>query len=104
MARLSRQDRNVAALLIAAAIGLLLLPWYAIEDGIWGFGWLAAYPDAKTAPALLQAASFGAGWLWPLFLALVIPLPALFNHRHGAFLVTAGGAFGLVYLFLEGFL
>jgi len=104
MARLSRQDRNVAALLIAAGIGLAVLPWYAIESGFWSFGWLSAFPDAKTAPALLQTSTFGAGWLWPLFLALVIPLPALFGHRRGALLITIGGGFGLVYLFLEGFL
>ncbi|HEX6118884.1 MAG TPA: ABC transporter permease subunit [Dongiaceae bacterium] len=104
MAGLSRQDRNVLFLLIAAAVGLVLLPWYATEAGFWTFGWLPAYLDGKTAPALLQAATFGRAWLWPLFLALVIPLPALFGHRHGALLVAIGGLFGLAYLLLEGFL
>ncbi|HEY1383775.1 MAG TPA: iron ABC transporter permease [Dongiaceae bacterium] len=104
MARPSRQDRNVILLLIAAAVGLALLPWYAIEAGFWSFGWLSAYPDPKTAPALVQASAFGRAWLWPLVLGLVIPLPALFNHRHGARFILAGGAFGLAYLILEGFL
>jgi iron(III) transport system permease protein len=104
MAAPSRQDRNLVMLLIAVAVGLLLLPWYAIETGFWSFGWLAGYPDAASAPALLQALVFERGWLWPLFLALAMPLPALFGHKQGASLAIAGGAFGLFYLFLEGFL
>ncbi|NJM92138.1 MAG: iron ABC transporter permease, partial [Rhodospirillaceae bacterium] len=82
MAASTRQDRSLLALLIAGAVGLVLLPWYALESGFWGFAWLAAYPDASAAPALLQAAWHDRGWLWPLFLALALPLPALFGHRH----------------------
>jgi iron(III) transport system permease protein len=104
MARLSRQDRNVIILLIAAAVGLVLLPWYAIEAGFWSFAWLPGYPDQKTAPALVQASAFGCAWLWPLFLALVIPLPGLFRPRRSAPFILGGGAFGLAYLLLEGFL
>jgi iron(III) transport system permease protein len=104
MATPSRQDRNLVTLLIAAAVGLFLLPWYAIETGFWSFGWLAGFPDAASAPAVMQALAFERGWLWPLFLALAMPLPALFGHKQGALLTIAGGAFGLAYLFLEGFL
>ena len=104
MTSLSRQDRHVALLLIAAAIGLLLLPWYGTEAGFWSFAWLGLYPDAASAPALLQALSFERFWLWPLFLALLLPRPALLGHRAGGLLVAAGGAFGLGYMLLEGFL
>ena len=91
-------------MLIAAAVGLFLLPWYAIESGFWSFGWLGSFPDAATAPALLQAPMHGAPWLWPIFLALLIPLPALFGHRSAGYFVAAAGAFGLSYMFLQGFL
>ncbi len=104
MKALSPQDRQVVLLLAAAAIGLALLPWYAIEDGFWSFGWLAGYPDAASAPALIQAAAFDRGVLWPVFLALAMPLPALFGHRRGAALVLAGGTFGISYMLLQGFL
>jgi iron(III) transport system permease protein len=104
MARFSRQDKHVLALLAAVVVGLILLPWYAIDSGFWLFGWLGNYPDAATAPALLQASVFGRAWLWPVFLALILPLPALFGHKSGAALITAGGAFGLGYMFLQGFL
>lgn len=103
-ASLSRQDRHLVALLIAAAIGLVVLPWYATGGGFWIFTWLGAYPDAATAPAVLQASVFGHGWLWPIFIGLLLPLPALFGHRSGAYFVTAGGAFGLGYMFFQGFL
>src|SRR5688500_8923992 len=102
MAASTRQDRTLLALLIAGAVGLVLLPWYAIESGFWSFDWLAL--DASAAPALLQAALHDRSWLWPLFLALVLPLPALFGHRHGGMLALAGGAVGIVWLFLQGFL
>src|SRR5687767_15520884 len=104
MAASTRQDRTLLALLIAGAVGLILLPWYAIESGFWSFGWLASYSDASSAPALLQAALHDRSWLWPLFLALALPLPALFGHRRAGTLVLAGGVVGIVWMFLQGFL
>ncbi len=104
MAVLSRQDRIVVALLVAGAAGLVLLPWYAIGGGFWSFGWLATYAETGGAPAVIQALAHERTWLWPLFLAMILPLPALFGHKQGALLICAGGVFGLGYLFLEGFL
>ncbi|WP_119303768.1 ABC transporter permease [Dongia deserti] len=104
MAGSAQQDRILLALLAAGAAGLALLPWYAIESGFWSFAWLASYPDASTAPATLLAAFHERPWLWPLFLGLLLPVPALFGHRRAAALVLAGGIFGICYLFLQGFL
>ena len=53
MAASTRQDRTLLALLIAGAVGLVLLPWYAVDSGFWSFGWLTSYSDANSAPALL---------------------------------------------------
>jgi iron(III) transport system permease protein len=100
----SQQDRILLALLAAGAAALALLPWYAIESGFWTFAWIATYPDAGTAPAVILAAYHDRPWLWPLLLALALPLPALSGHRRGAAFVLAGGLVGIVYLFLQGFL
>jgi iron(III) transport system permease protein len=104
MAALSPQDRTLVVLLVCGAIGFILLPWYALEGGFWTFGWLASYPDAATAPAAILAAFHGRPWLWPLLLALALPLPALFGQQRAASLILAAGVFGIVYLFLQGFL
>src|SRR5262245_20843949 len=104
VAAFHRQDRTLVGLLAAGAIGLIVLPWYALDGGFWTFGWLAAYPDAATAPAAILAAAHERPWLWPLFLALLVPLPALFGERRSALPVLASGVFGVAYLFLQGFL
>ncbi len=87
-------------------IGLVLLPWYGLEEGFWSLRWLAAYPDAATAPAVLQAVQHGRFWLWPLFLALVPPLFVLHSPRNnpeaGKVLIFSG-AFGIAWILLQGF-
>jgi iron(III) transport system permease protein len=108
MAALSRQNRTVAALLIAGAAGVFLLPWYRLEGSVWAFGWLSAYPDAMTAPAIVQAVAHGRYLLWPVVLILLLPLGILLyralERRRAAFLLSIGGAFGLGYMLLQGFL
>src|SRR3989449_691878 len=49
-------DRAVFGWAAAGGIAYALLPWYAIEDGIFGFGWLSGDPtDRARAPALVHA-------------------------------------------------
>src|SRR5262245_10630987 len=108
MAALSRQNRVVAALLIAAAAGVFLLPWYRLESSVWSLGWLAAYPDAANAPAFVLAVAHGRLFLWPVIAALFLPLAVLLHpgleHRMAALLLSIGGAVGLGYMLLQGFL
>jgi iron(III) transport system permease protein len=95
-----------------AAIGLAgfcLLPWYALEDGFWGFEWLlGGYPfDANYAPALFLLIQGQKLWLAPLLLFLLLPLRAVFfcskaDSRYARVLLFAG-ALGLLYLFAQGF-
>ena len=40
-------DRAVLGWAVAGGIAYALLPWYAIEDGIFGFGWLSGYPTDR---------------------------------------------------------
>ena len=98
--------RSVAGWIAAAAAGLLLLPWYAVE-GFWGFAWLARLSDAVQAPALLQALVHGKGWLLLLFVPLVAAVAvwrfAGQRERAGLLLATAGAA-GLALLIVQGFL
>ncbi len=103
----SLPSRSLLLLFLAGAVGLGILPWYAIEDGAWAFRWVGDYPDAATGPLLWQVTAGGRWWLWPLALTLAAGLPALRlpkNDRRSAILLTAVGIAGLVFLFLQGFL
>jgi iron(III) transport system permease protein len=88
-------------------VGYAALPWYSVgRDGIFALGWLATFPDATTAPALLQALAFGRPWLLPIGIALALPLLTLgLPREHPAFgrLLAIGGALGLVLTGLAGF-
>src|SRR5262245_16867470 len=103
MAALSRQDRIVAALVLLAVAGLLLLPWYVTPGGFWSFGWLAAFRQEDGAPALIQAAAHGRYWLWPWIPLALLPLAAIHRSAAAAILLTAGSV-GLGYMLVEGFL
>src|SRR5262249_17402586 len=60
-----------------AWLAFAVLPWYALPgDGWLDPGWLRRYPDAATAPALLQSLMHGRLWLLPPALALFLPLLA----------------------------
>jgi iron(III) transport system permease protein len=90
------------------AAGLLVLPWYAVEDGFFSFEWRFGFPLAEEgAPALLQAAMHGKTWLWPLLVPLAIALVAALRPRGDALrtrLLIAAGALGLLYVLAQGFL
>ncbi|MBM3569303.1 MAG: iron ABC transporter permease [Alphaproteobacteria bacterium] len=61
-----------AAWLGLVALGLLVLPWYALQDGVWGLAWVGAWSGSDAAPALLQAMRHGKPWLWPLLAAFAL--------------------------------
>lgn len=98
----------MVALLLLAATGFVLLPWYALDDRfsllVWLLGGFAA--DRDTAPALFQVLWHGRWWLAPLPLLL---LPALFAlsdstpRRQRAHRLVIAGAAALIWLALQGF-
>ncbi len=46
------------------SLGFLVLPWYALPDGLFGLGWPARMlAERDLAPAVLQAVKFGRPWL-----------------------------------------
>ncbi len=93
---------------IALAIGLaafVLLPWYRVEGGFYGFGWLSSFPgDAATAPGILELFSHGRWWLAIVVAFLLLGIAARFVSdpaRRGALLVCAGTG-GVFFLALQG--
>ena len=49
---------------ILGSLGFLVLPWYALPDGLFGLGWPARMlAERDLAPAVLQAVKFGRPWL-----------------------------------------
>jgi iron(III) transport system permease protein len=99
--------RNPLALwLVVGWVGLLLLPWYAVEAGFWSFAWVNSFRDPESASAVLQVLSHGRIALLPVVLALAPPLFVLGRRSDdplAARLLIVCGAFGLAWLFLEGF-
>jgi len=95
--------RAAAGWTAAAAAGLLLLPWYAI-DRFWGFGWIASPASAAHASGLLQALLHGKPWLLLLFLPLVSVFSLKFPRERAGFWLAIAGAAGLALLIAQGFL
>ncbi len=94
--------------LLLGAAGLLLVPWYALQDSFWVFGWLRAFSGKDAAPAVLQIASHGRGWLLPLPL-LLLAAAALFarplkDAKMWGRACAVVGILGVVYLLAQGFL
>jgi iron(III) transport system permease protein len=101
-------DRTIRLWLLIGAAGFCLLPWYAIEDGFWRFGWLFdGYPfDIDYAPVLFLLMQGEKQWLWPLAPLLLAPLATWEREKSdpafGWVLIVAGGA-GFFWLLTQGF-
>lgn len=101
-------DNRNRRLDIALGLGmaaLLILPWYRIEGGFLGFGWLAGFPaDAAVAPGILQIFGFGRLWLAIAAVILAVAVAARFVGdpiRRGTLLAWVGAA-GVLFLTLQG--
>jgi iron(III) transport system permease protein len=81
-----RLPKFLIAWLAVGCAGLLLLPWYGLDDGV-------------SPPALFA----GSPWLLPLAAPLLFALWASFGRTRPRLLIAAGTA-GLVWLVLEGLL
>lgn len=97
--------RRLDAVLILGVVALTLLPWYRIEDGFFGFGWLAGFPfTAETAPGLVQIATHGRLWLAVVVLLMLAAGAArgmVDPMRRGAAMAWLG-AIGVLFLSLQG--
>nr|WP_299723823.1 iron ABC transporter permease [uncultured Tateyamaria sp.] len=94
--------------IIAGWAGLLILPWYGVEDGFFALEWLFdGYPlDEDYAPAAFLIGQGEKLWLTPLLLPLLTPFLALRLKKSDpnyARLLILSGAFGFGWLIAQGF-
>ena len=93
-----------AGWLVAGLLAYLLLPWYALEDGLLSAGWLADRLGEEAAPALSQALRHGRVWLLAVAPFLLLPwLAAGSRGRFAAIILVGSGALGLAVLLAQGF-
>jgi len=93
--------------LAIGAVGFLLLPWYALQESVFTFGWISRLAETGTAPALFQILLHGRAWLAPLGLLLAAGMVvgiASPQRSARANALVAIGAMGFVYVFVQGFL
>lgn len=88
--------------------GFALMPWYAVDGGFFGFGWLLdGWPVARdVAPALSLVLQGEKLWLAPFGLLLALPLFAWGREKSDprfAAVVLAVGVAGLAWMLLQGF-
>lgn len=102
---MTKSNRRLDIVLFLGIAALILLPWYRIEGGFFGFGWLSSFPgNPSTAPGLLEIAQHGRWWLAAAVVLLLLGGVARFlsNPMHrGALLAWAGGL-GIFFLTLQG--
>ncbi|HEV7265576.1 MAG TPA: iron ABC transporter permease [Falsiroseomonas sp.] len=74
--------------LLCATLGLLLLPWHGLQDGL---AELSAWPGGTAAPLLALLVTGARWWLWPVALLLALAaLPLLRGRAPGTLLSPAG--------------
>ncbi len=101
-------DNRNRRLDIALGLGIaafLLVPWYRIEGGFLGFGWLSGFPtEASVAPGIVQIFGQGRWWLSVAAALLTVAVAARFLRdpmQRGTLLAWAG-AVGVLFLTLQG--
>ena len=102
-----KQNPTIMLWLMVGLFASLVLPWYGIEDGFFGFEWIIdGYPvDSDYAPLAFLLAYGEKQWLAPLILPFFGAVYAVgLPRRHpliSKLLVLAGG-FGVIWLCLQG--
>ncbi len=104
----SRLDRQAAVIALCVVLAVVVLPWYAIQDGFWSTGWLRDYPlSGDAAPALFLWLQGRNLWLLPIGLLGLLALLAGvrgYSQAVQARLLTALGLLGIGYMLAQGFL
>ena len=102
---MTRARRQALGWLAVGTLGFLAVPWYALPDSVLGTGWLRDYTGEASAPALIQAITYGRVWLAPVALLLAGAVGAVFVRPRmlRARVMVVLGAIGLLYLLAQGF-
>ncbi|HTO34193.1 MAG TPA: iron ABC transporter permease [Pararhizobium sp.] len=102
---MDNRNRRLDIALTLGIAAFLILPWYRIEGGFLGFGWLSGFPgEAAVAPGILQVFGFGRLWLAVAAVLLAVAVAARFiaePMRRGTLLAWAGAA-GVLFLMFQG--
>ncbi len=98
-------NRRLDVVLLLGAVAMTLLPWYRIDGGFYGLGWLAGFPfSSAAAPNLVQVGVHGRLWLAGAVLLLLIAGAARGMGdpmRRGVVLAWVG-ALGILFLAFQG--
>ena len=90
---------------ILGSLGFLVLPWYALPNGLFGLGWPARMlSERDLAPAVLQVVKFGRPWLLVpgLVLLTALVVTVLTPQARGRALIVLGAG-GFFYTLAQGF-
>ncbi|CAN7591807.1 MULTISPECIES: iron ABC transporter permease [Ensifer] len=102
---MEHRNRRLDLTLGLGLAAFLAVPWYRIEGGFFGLGWLSGFPsDAAVAPGLAQIFAHGRSWLVVALVLLGICAVARFVRdpaRRGLVLAVAG-ALGLLFIAAQG--
>jgi iron(III) transport system permease protein len=56
------RNRRLDLALLAGLVAMFVLPWYRIDGGFYGFGWLSGFPcDAGAHPPFWRSCSTESG-------------------------------------------
>ncbi|MCA1441381.1 iron ABC transporter permease, partial [Ensifer sp. IC4062] len=101
---MEHRNRRLDIVLALGLAALLVLPWYRIEGGFFGFGWLADFPgNPSVSPGLMQIAN-GRWWLAAPALLLLLAGACRFvgNAQRRGTLLAWIGALAIACLALQG--
>lgn len=102
---MEHRNRRLDLTLGLGLAAFMAVPWYRIEGGFFGLGWLSSFPsDATVAPGLAQIFAHGRPWLVVALVLLGVCAAARFFRdpaRRGLVLASAG-AIGLVFIAVQG--
>lgn len=102
---MKQHNRRLDIVLVLGVIAFVLLPWYRIEGGFFGFIWISGFfVEPANASALLQITVFGRWWLVIPAGLMVLCLGArlLMTPVKRTRLLIYASAVGVLFLALQG--
>ncbi|MBM3094814.1 ABC transporter permease subunit [Ensifer sp. T173] len=102
---MEHRNRRLDLTLGLGLAAFLAVPWYRIEGGFFGLGWLSGFPsDAAVAPGLAQIFAHGRSWLVVALVLLGICAVARFvrDPARRGLVLAAAGALGLLFIAAQG--
>ncbi|KQW33246.1 MULTISPECIES: iron ABC transporter permease [unclassified Ensifer] len=102
---MEHRNRRLDLTLGLGLAAFLAVPWYRIEGGFFGLGWLSGFPsDAAVAPGLAQIFAHGRSWLVVALVLLGICAVARLvrDPARRGLVLAAAGALGLLFIAAQG--